>query len=139
MVTRGRQEEAEGDLKKREIFRGGGRKERESERGRKEEVKRGTRDGWVETKGMGENERCRYERLEEVQWEKIHVKLFVRFGNNIWLFHARMDLHPSSHSSLIISPFFTRAAAIGCSWLLKPKLKGSVEHLRETNLPRNKN
>lgn len=59
----------------RETFRGEGKKERESRRGRWEEVSKGTRDGWVETKGMGENVRCRYERQEEVEWEKFHVKL----------------------------------------------------------------
>lgn len=43
---RGRQGEAEDNLEReRNIFRGGGRKERE------EEVRRGTRNGWVETKG----------------------------------------------------------------------------------------
>lgn len=30
--------------------------------GRREEVRRGTRDGWVETYGTRENERCTYER-----------------------------------------------------------------------------
>lgn len=58
MVTRGRREEAEGDPERRESHSGGGgRKERE-----RDEVRRGTRDGWGETKGAGENERCRYER-----------------------------------------------------------------------------
>lgn len=37
-----------------EAYRGDGRKE--------EEVRRGTRDGWVETYSTRENERCTYER-----------------------------------------------------------------------------
>ena len=79
----------------------------------------GTRDGWVETKGTRENVRCRYERQEEVEWEKFHVKLFVRFGNNIWLFHACVDLQPLLLLLSDYFSFFTRTAVIECSWCVE--------------------
>lgn len=62
MVTRGRWEEAEGNLERRERHSEERGRRRESGRGRWEEVSRGTRDRWVETKGSRENERCRYKR-----------------------------------------------------------------------------
>lgn len=39
-------------------------------------MRRETKDGWVVTSAVRENEWCWYEGLEEVEWERFHVKMF---------------------------------------------------------------
>lgn len=45
-------------------------------RGRREKVRRETKDGWVVTSAVRKNEWGWYEGLEEVEWERFHVKMF---------------------------------------------------------------
>lgn len=59
-----------------EAYRGGGRKERAQGGEEGEKVRRETKDGWVVTSAGRANEWCWYGGLEEVEWERFHVKGF---------------------------------------------------------------
>lgn len=85
-----------------EAYRGGGWKQRVQGEEEGEKVRRETKDGRVVTSAVRANEWRWYEGLEEVEWERFHVKMFD-LGNNIWVFHACVTCATSPHFFLLHS------------------------------------
>lgn len=118
MVTRGRREEGAegqpGEGRERQTFRGGGRKERVREQGGKRWGEKQEMDGWRQRlrekmRGVGMRDRKRLSGrnfMWNCLWDLVTISGYFMLA---WIFT------PSSDSSLIISPLFSRAAVIGCS------------------------